>query len=291
MSDLHVINDDNYQVIAAEGVAAGHAAGFVPGPPMDPRFKFANRYTVIPRSDWPRLIKQGQGTFLSDLIKAAKIPSKDQDGLGYCWVYASTSTVETCRAIQGQRHVSLSPESVGGPVTGWRNRGGYGEQALDQLTKVGACESTFMDKPNSISPKKWKAGWEDNCANYKITMSWFEVATFDEVMTALFMRMPVSIGLDWWSHQVLLTDPHMFADGTFGPVMRNSWGENWPTEGAGGWSTLTESKSQPSSSFAALSVTTFDAAWYSDKKIDSHSIVEHHQQLVQKAITKCTQYS
>lgn len=286
MSNLHVINDDNYQTIIAEGLAAGRATGFEAGPPMDPRFKFSNKYTIIPRKDWPALIKQGQGTFLSDLIKAAKIPSKDQDGLGYCWVYASTSTVETCRAIQGQHYVDLSPESVGGPVTGWRNQGGYGEQALDQLTKVGACEMSFMDRPNSLSPSRWKAGWEADRENYKITMSWFEVETFEEVMTALFLRMPVSIGLNWWRHQVLLTDPYMFDTGKFGVVMRNSWGEDWPSEGAGGWSTLTESKTTPSSSFAAINVTTFDAGWHGDHTVDSLALVNHHQELVRKAIEK-----
>ena len=117
-------------------------------------------------------------------------------------------------------------------------------------------------------------------------MSWFEVSTFEEVMTALFLRMPVSIGLDWWSHQVLLTDPHMFSEGKYGAVMRNSWGENWPAEGDGGWSTLTESKCQPSSSFAAISATALDAPMYPRAKLDSSGLVSHYQSIVHRAIDK-----
>ena len=221
---------------------------------------------------------------MSDLIKAAKIPSKDQDGLGYCWVYASTATVETCRAIQGQAYVSLSPESVGGPLTGWRNQGGNGIDALDQLTKVGACANSFMDAPNSLHSSRWKKGWEADCANHKITVSWTSISSFDEVITALLLRLPVSIGLDWWGHQVLLTDPAILPGGGYGVVMRNSWGEDWPTQGAGGWSTLTEKKSQPDGTFAAINVTELDAAWHTGKRVDSTSIVDFHSRRIQKAI-------
>jgi hypothetical protein len=286
MSDIHVINDDNYQTIVAEGIAAGRGTGWVPSD-TKPATKFTDSYTVIPRDQWKQLVKQGQGTFLSDLIKAAKIPAKDQDGLGYCWVYASTSTVETCRAIQGQPYVNLSPESVGGPINNWRNQGGNGIDALDQLSKVGACAMSFMDAPNSLHPSRWKQGWEADCANHKITASWTSLSSFDEVFTALLLRLPVSIGLDWWSHQVLLTDPAVIGNG-YGVVMRNSWGEDWPSAGAGGWSTLTESNSQPDGTFAAVNVTALDAVWHAGKRVDSLGVIDFHQNLVRKAIAKCT---
>jgi hypothetical protein len=286
MSDLFIINDDNAQTVAAEGVAAGRATGWMPSTTRL-NSKFTDSYTVIPRAQWKQLVQQGQGTFLSDLIKAQQIPVKDQDGLGYCWVYASTETVEVCRAIQGQAYVDLSPESVGGPLTNWSNQGGDGIDALDQLTKVGACTSSFMDAPNSLAVRRWKAGWQADCANHKITVSWTALSSFDEVFTALLLRLPVSIGLDWWGHQVLLTDPAVLPDGGYGVVFRNSWGNDWPTQGAGGWSTLTESKSQPDGSFAAINVTALDAVWHAGRKVDSLGVIDFHQRLVQKAINKC----
>jgi hypothetical protein len=202
---------------------------------------------------------------------------------GNCWVYASTETVEVCRAIQGQPYVSLSPESVGGPLTGWRNEGGNGLDALQQLTTTGACANSFMDAANSLHSSRWKTGWQADCANHKITASWTSVSSFDEVITALLLRIPVSIGLDWWGHQVLLTDPALVGNG-YGVVFRNSWGEDWPSAGASGWSTLTESKSQPDGSFAAINVTALDASWHQGKRVDSLSVLDFHQRCIQKAI-------
>jgi len=283
MSDIFVIDDSNYQDVVADGVAAGLGTGWRPGTKMLAS-KFSDSYSVIPRDQWPDLIKQGQGTFLSDLIKSKQIPVKNQRSLGYCWVYASTETVETCRAIQNQPYVDLSPESIGGPLTGWRNEGGDGLEALDQLTKVGACASSFMDAPNSLSPKRWKAGWQDDCVNHKITMSWTSLGSFDEVMTALFLRMPASVGLSWWSHQVLFADPHRFSNGGYGVVFRNSWGNDWPSQGAGGWSTLTESKSQPMNAFAAISTTVLDKVQMPGTHVNSLALAVQRQEHFRKTL-------
>ena len=279
-----VISDQNAQEVMLKGQAAGPGTGYVPGP-MKLKAKFADSFEVIPRDQWKDLVKQGKGTFLSDLIKSAAIPATNQDGLGYCWVYASAQTVEVCRLIQGQPFVRLSPESIGGPITGWRNRGGYGIDALDQLTKVGACAAKYMDAPNSLNSSRWKAGWQEDCGKHKITVSWSSVDNFDEVFTSLLLRMPVSIGLNWWGHQVLLTDPAVFDDGSYGVVMRNSWGEDWPSAGAGGWSTLTERKSQPSGSFAAVSVDVADIK-PGQTKAPTLNVLKKRQDLFRKLITK-----
>jgi hypothetical protein len=279
----HVISDDNAAQVIAQAKALGHGTGYIPGK-TKLKASFRGTFGNIPRNQWAILVKQGQGTFLSDLIKAAGIPCKNQDGLGFCWVYASTETEETCRLIQGQPFVSLSPESVGGPINGWRNQGGNGIDALNQLTKVGACATIFMDRPNSLSPSRWKAGWQADCANHKIIMSVASVDTFDDVFTALLLRMPVSIGLDWWGHQVLLTDPVVFDNGTYGVVFRNSWGEDWPSQGAGGWSTLTERKSQPDGSFAAINVGPQNIK--PGEKPEPVSLVKFRQEYFRKLIDK-----
>ena len=277
-----VIHDDNYQEIITQGSALGHATGYIPGT-AKLKASFSDTYTTIPRSQWAALVKQGAGTFLSDLIKAAKIPSKNQDGLNYCWAYASTATVEVERCIQGQPYIDLSPESVGGPIMNWRNVGGNGIDALDQLTKVGACASSFMDSANSLHPSRWKTGWEADCGNHKVTISWANVSSFDEVFTCLLYRMPVSIGLAWWGHQVLLTDPVVFDDGSFGVVMRNSWGEDWPNQGDGGWSTLTERKSQPDGSFASVATTVMDAPEF---RSDHKYLLGERERLIRGKISR-----
>ena len=74
-------------------------------------------------------------------------------------------------------------------------------------------------------------------------------------MTAALIRLPVSIGLDWWGHQVLITGPVDLGNGKYGVEFRNSWGADY---GDDGYSTLTENKAQPSGSFACISVCASD---------------------------------
>lgn len=276
-----VITDQNAAQIIAQGARAGHGTGFIQGK-TKLKLKFTDQYPVIPRDQWPHLVKDGQGTFLSDLIKAVKIPAKDQDGLGYCWVYASTELVEVERAVQNQGYVSLSPESVGGPLTGWRNQGGDGIDALNQLTSAGCCANSFMDKANSLSSSRWKTGWQQDASSHTIVVSWASVDNFDEVFSALLYRMPVSIGLNWWGHQVMLTDPVILPNGGYGVVFRNSWGEDWPSQGASGWSTLTESKSQPSGSFACVGVNTAEIK--PGEKSTPLSLIKARSSMIKKRI-------
>lgn len=277
---VKVIDDTNYRQFIGQ-----RPTGYIKGPPLVGLKKFRDAYPIIPRSQWKQLVLEGKGSFLSDLCKSSKIPAKNQGNLGYCWAYASVECVETIRALQGQPFVSLSPESVGGPVTGWRNQGGWGTQALEQLENVGCCATSYMDSANSLSYRRWGSAWKDDCANHKVTGAWASIddGGFDAVFTATLLRMPVSIGLDWWGHQVQVLDPVVFDDGSYGVLFRNSWGSDW---GDDGYSTLTESKSQPSGSFAAVSVVA------SDKDINEKSrgtivdLVRLRQKSVKKQIDR-----
>jgi hypothetical protein len=250
-----IIDDDNYRDFTASMVqrTTGYRGFQNPDSPHEFR---AGRPVgpTIPRNEWTERVKDGQGSFLSDIVKAQGIKSKDQGSLGYCWVYGSTRAVEVQRAIQGFTFLDLSPESVGGPVVGWRNRGGYASEAFDQLQEFGACESSYMDAPHSLSPKRWKAGWQQNALQYRATQ-WYEIGTsFDEVYTMLLNRIPVAAGLDWWGHLVCFLDPVVLPDGSFGVLFQNSWGVDWPTAGAHGFSVLTESKATPDGAGAPIMV-------------------------------------
>ncbi len=167
----------------------------------------------IPRSEWKDRIKAKQRGGLSKLLIAKGIPPSEQDGLNYCWAYGSTGTVETLGMVQGTPYVQLSPESVGGPCSNWRNVGGYAEEAMTQLRDVGACAMSFMDAPNSLSPKRWKTGWEADRANHQIDHEWNDVGDYEDTITGPLEDLPVSAGLDWWGHLVQFTDAVVLGNG------------------------------------------------------------------------------
>ena len=250
-----VIDDSNAHLFAADnpGGPTGYFGWHVPGRPYPFRGPKPVNGT-IPRSEWVNRIKAGQGNFLSDLVKQQGMKAKSQGRLNYCWVFGSVRALEVQRAVQGFAFEDLSPESVGGPVKGWRNAGGYAGEAFDQLEHFGACESTYMDGPNSLNPRAWKSGWQANALTHEVA-DWYDIGTsYDEVITCLLRRIPVSAGLDWWGHLVCFLDPIILPDGSVGVLFQNSWGTDWPTAGANGFATLTERKATPDGAAAPIIV-------------------------------------
>ena len=209
---------------------------------------------VIPRNEWVDRINAGYGNFLSDVLKQQGIKAKDQNGRSLCWCYGSVRSVETARAKAGLKYLDLSPESVAGPCTNWRDQGGYASQAFTQLEKGGACEMSYMDQLHSLSPNRWKAGWQANAQLHEAVV-WNEIGTsFDEVITCLLNRIPVAAGLDWWGHLVCFLDPIILPDGSVGVLFENSWGVDWPTKGANGFACLDETCATPDGAAAPVIV-------------------------------------
>ena len=218
--------------------------------------KIETRVPLIPRSEWKQRILEGEGGWLSSIVARYGMKSKDQDGLGYCWVYGPTRALEIIRVIEGSPFEELSPESVGGPVRNWRNEGGYAEEAFTQLEEFGACHVDYMDAPNSLSPKRWKVGWEANREDHRIEHKWYDInSSFDEVMSCLLAHIPVAAGLNWWGHLICYLDPVIMPNGGFGVRFQNSWGVDWPSKGANGLATLTEAKATPDGAGAPLVAT------------------------------------
>jgi hypothetical protein len=249
-----IIDDANAHLFSSGGPQAG-SMGYKGWQNPTARHTFRGQRPVgqtVPRSQWHAQIAAGQGTFLSDLVKQKKIQAKDQNSLNFCWVYGSTRAVEVRRAATGLPALDLSPESVGGPCTHWRNQGGYASEAFDRLQNFGACETSYMDAPHSLHPLRWKPGWEKNALLHE-AVDWYSINTsFDEVITCLLERIPVAAGLDWWGHLVCFLDPVILPDGSVGVLFQNSWGVDWPTPGANGLACLTESKATPDGAAAPI---------------------------------------
>lgn len=210
---------------------------------------------LIPRADWQGMIQEMEErqTRISDLVNQAKLPCKNQQQTNYCWVNAPTHCVEVMRVIQNQAMVILSPASAGGPVTGFQNVGGWGKQALLYIIEKGL-----------VPADKWPANAIDRRYNtpenralaldYRV-VEWWELKprNLDELISCLLRRIPVAVGLNWWSHEVSYYDP-VWVNGQIGVRDRNSWGMDWPNAGAGGYSILQGSRLLPDDAVAPRSV-------------------------------------
>ncbi len=200
----------------------------------------------IPKVEWKDWIAdmEEKKTRTSDLINQAALPCKNQASTNYCWINAPCHCIEINRVIQNQPMVILSPASVGGPMTQFRNVGGWGGPGLAYAGLHGfvpveqwpanAIQSSYNTQEN-----------RQIALNYRQT-EWYELGErdMDQLISCLLRRIPVAVGYNWWSHEVTAVDA-VWVNGKIGIRIRNSWSMDWPTQGAGGYSILQDNKMIP----------------------------------------------
>lgn len=210
---------------------------------------------LIPRGDWQGMIQEMEErkTRISDLVELAGLPCKDQNGTNFCWINAPVHCVEVMRVVQNQEMVILSPASAGGPIKGYRNVGGWGREGLVYLIENGCCPVDLW--PANAIDRRYNTPENRKAALDFRPVEWWELRprNLDQLMSCLLRRIPVAVGLNWWSHEVSYYDP-VWINGQPGARMRNSWGMNWPAAGARGYSTLQGSRLLPDDAVAPRSV-------------------------------------
>ena len=205
--------------------------------------------SVIPMDEWPARIEEMERTKtrLSDYGRKAGIRCKHQNGLLYCWMYGTVSTVEYARAVANKPHVELSPCAAADAVTGGRMRGGFCEEAIRFLAKDGCPELKYWPNlewgrtarrydtdetwANAALYKadKWKIGPQKTRSNVK------EVAQMQA--TSLLDRIPFSAHYYWWRHIVCALDLVCKASRDaedlerYGFRIRNSHGKSYGQDG------------------------------------------------------------
>ena len=172
-------------------------------------------------------------------------------GVHNCWIYGTTGAVEAVRRVQGFKEwVELSPESAGGPITGYRSRGGYGEEGLKYGSSVGFAAQTLWPRQKIGGPSNITAEVKASYENHKIG-EWFDGKTnsLNQLWSLLLMGMPCPLGLNWWGHLIYACDVVVdrAANKIVGTRIRNSHGKDAHSKnkhGVAGFLTLTPGKSQ-----------------------------------------------
>lgn len=242
----------------------------------------------IPRSEWSSRIAElvKAKALLSDLRmisgpNGGMMPSRDQNGRGYCWAHSTVSAALLARAKMGLPYADLSAYAIACIIKGYRDEGGWNGESMQFLQERGCPTSKNWAQQSTSRSNDNPATWAE-AALYKMTMRSADIADrdFDTLFTYLLLTNPCPIDENWWSHSICAADP---VDGTatfgtfrassgkimdlvefeqvweikrapnqvdaggYGVRIWNSWGEKF---GTNGMAVLTESKATPNGSIA-----------------------------------------
>lgn len=224
-----VVTDDNWQEVLFK--ASQHARGRQPRDWIrQPYGSVSGKFSLplIPRSEWKDRIEEMERTKtrLSDMVKAAGIPPKNQGQTNYCWINGVITAIETMRCKLGLPYVELSPASVGAQIKGYRNVGGWGGEGLEWVIDKGVAPVSLW--PANAINRQYKTPESDAKALEFRVLEWdeHENRNFDQKMTCLLNRIPVPSGYNHMSHEMCGMDPLYFGSNDYGCTDRNSWGSS-----------------------------------------------------------------
>lgn len=201
---------------------------------------------LIPESEWiPRIRdRKKYKTGLRDIRdrsgpSGGPMPSKDQNGQGFCWAYSTTRSCELVRALMGQPYVPLSAHSVACKVKNFRDEGGWCGLSAQFIRENGVI-------PESLWPAKSMSRSYDTAANwaeakkYRIVEDFVDLSspvydqnlTFAQVISCLLQNIPTVLDFNWWGHSVCGIDVDE-VDGEVCPLINNSWTDSWGDNGVG----------------------------------------------------------
>lgn len=253
-----VIDDSNYKTLLGNGqyIDAGGERRYLARKPMPPGFnrlksakRFSDSFPTIPRSEWSARIKE-QKERKRRVSDFQKFKPHDQNGTNWCWGNGPVHAVTTSRVIAGLPLKYISAASVCGPITGYRNVGGYEGDALDYLSSDGGAPQDLWPNNAIDSSYARKAEVVESRKHNKILEA-FYFEGFDEYMTGMLLSFVGAIAFNWWSHVISSADPLELEAGSFGALARNNWGP-WGDNndyGFAGYVAMREGKGTPDSGF------------------------------------------
>jgi hypothetical protein len=232
-------------------------------------------FPLIPRSEWSQRARDqiAGGYRCSDLRmrgnNGQKIPSRDQNGRGYCWFHSGTSALLVARARANLAYADLSAYAGACVIKNFRDEGGWGAQGVDFLASRGVPTAKFWPQRSVDRACDNPATWE-NAKLYRVLEGWIDLAaaqydrnlSFDQELSLYLVTQPCVKDENWWSHSICgvdavdgsaqrdvtrgesgkllqLKDFDQFwgmddeVTGGWGVRIWNSWGDTWSSDGMG----------------------------------------------------------
>lgn len=214
--------------------------------PRDYAAKPVGCYAAVPEFAMPLMTddqiqaaikrKDAEQSWLSDLrttgMYGAMIPSRDQNGKGYCWAHSSTSANLLVRARDNQPYADLSAYAVACIIKGYRDQGGNGIESVEWMQQNGIPTSKTWPQ-QSMSRSNDNATMRVEAAFYKPTGVWADMQPNDDraLATCLCNDDPVVVDFNWWGHSVCAC--RLVSWNPLSIWIWNSWGDSWSDRGMG----------------------------------------------------------
>jgi hypothetical protein len=181
------------------------------------------------------------------------IPSRDQNGKGYCWAHSGVSAHLIRRAYMNEPYADLSAYAIACMIKHFQDEGGWGTEGVEFQATRGCPTSEFwpqksMSQAND-NPKTWQ-----NAGLHKYAQ-WMDLDPQSQdykrqLASCLLLYGPLVTDFNWWSHSVATVD--LVSWNPFSSRIWNSWGDSWSEQGMG---QLQGSKAVPDAATVCLLVT------------------------------------
>lgn len=220
--------------------------GYDPSQVIPMMFAPPSEMPLIPESEWIPMIRDRKKhkTGLRHVRETkgpngGRMPSKDQNGQGYCWAYSVTRTCEYARAVMNLEYVPLSAHSVACKVKGFRDEGGWCGLSAQFVRASGIVPESLWPAKSMNRGNDTAANWEE-AKKYRILEDFVDVtrAVYDQNLSwpmqvsLLLQNIPYAADRNWWGHSTCDFDCDEL-DGEVVILTDNSWTDGWGDNGVG----------------------------------------------------------
>ena len=245
----------NNIITKAPETPSGQTKGFNPDRNLTMRSTSAigPRYA---RRDWPELmaLQERERTSPIHVHQDYGVPVLSQERTNFCWMFGCVSGAMNRYAMMDGIAPLLSPSGPACQGKGFKNQGGWGEEAVGYINEFGIpTQDTWpncsFNRELPSRPSVQKSADLHDVIQFEVLGPY----DFDGVMSSLlcpYNSSPVTLGYNWWGHLVLGLQGIRY-QGQWGIAFVNSWDYDW---GEGGYGVLLGEKAEPTEAVVIKSI-------------------------------------